>query len=220
MLEVVRSGDAGTRRGPRRPLRRPSPWAGSWSYATERRSGAAAGAIPAAPTSPSSPRVVRQAESVGERLAGHHFAAVLVSPLLRARQTCDEAGFGPEAEVCDDLREWDYGELRGPDHRGDPGRQPRLVAVARRGPEGETLAQVAARADGVVARVRAVPGDLSGLRPRPHPAGRGGPVAGARPVADGRDVLARPGQGERARLGAGEPPVIERWNDNGGDPLG
>ena len=44
---------------------------------------------------------------------GREFALVLCSPLRRARETCELAGFGDRAEICDDLREWDYGEYEG-----------------------------------------------------------------------------------------------------------
>src|SRR5579864_8976115 len=53
-----------------------------------------------------------EAEELGRRVAGHAFALVLTSPLRRARQTCELAGFGG-AELCDDLREWAYGEYEG-----------------------------------------------------------------------------------------------------------
>ena len=54
-----------------------------------------------------------QAQELGRRLAGHAFALVLTSPLRRARETCELAGFGPRAQECDDLREWDYGDYEG-----------------------------------------------------------------------------------------------------------
>src|SRR5690348_9037719 len=54
-----------------------------------------------------------RAEAVGRELAGRSFALVLCSPLLRARQTCELAGFRDQAEIVEDLREWAYGEYEG-----------------------------------------------------------------------------------------------------------
>ena len=55
----------------------------------------------------------RRASEIGTELAGREFALVLCSPLLRARETCELAGLGDQAELTDDLREWDYGEYEG-----------------------------------------------------------------------------------------------------------
>jgi probable phosphoglycerate mutase len=100
------------------------------------------------------------ARALGRRLAGHPFDLVLTSPLSRASETAVLAGFGDVARQDEDLREWDYGALEG-----------RLTADIRtdlpgwtiwRGPwpGGETIDEVAARADRVVARVRAADGDV------------------------------------------------------------
>jgi broad specificity phosphatase PhoE len=51
-----------------------------------------------------------RARALASELAEHPFARVLTSPLRRARETCELAGFASVAEVCEDLREWDYGE--------------------------------------------------------------------------------------------------------------
>ena len=55
----------------------------------------------------------RRARELGSELADRRFALVLCSPLLRARETCELAGFGEVAEICPDLREWEYGEYEG-----------------------------------------------------------------------------------------------------------
>jgi broad specificity phosphatase PhoE len=91
-------------------------------------------------------------------LAGRHFSLVLTSPLQRARETAALAGF-PDAEPCDDLREWDYGEDEGrttPEIRDErPG-----WSVWSDGPkDGEPLAHVAVRAERVIDRALAAPGD-------------------------------------------------------------
>ncbi|AFL50695.1 hypothetical protein USDA257_c21130 [Sinorhizobium fredii USDA 257] len=45
-------------------------------------------------------------------LAGRTFALVLVSPLRRARETCDLM-VGPETIADGNLMEWNYGEYEG-----------------------------------------------------------------------------------------------------------
>ncbi len=101
-----------------------------------------------------------QARALGRRLAGAHFALVLTSPLSRAAETAGLAGFDGVTIVEPDLREWDYGALEG-----------RLTAEIREDypgwsiwtgpwPEGETVEEVGARADRVLARVRAADGDV------------------------------------------------------------
>jgi len=103
----------------------------------------------------------RQAERLGARLARERFALVLVSPLARARETARLAGFGDVAEVEPDLVEWDYGDYDGLTaaeiRRERPGWTPWHGGF----PGGETLEEVAARADRVLARVRPVEGDIA-----------------------------------------------------------
>src|SRR5215469_15252444 len=41
------------------------------------------------------------------------FDLVLSSPLQRARETCELAGFAGQAQIEDDLREWSYGNYEG-----------------------------------------------------------------------------------------------------------
>jgi len=102
----------------------------------------------------------QNARRLGERLAGLQPAAVLTSPLERARRTCELAGFGAVASIDPDLLEWDYGAYEGKTpveiHRERPGWE-----IFRDGcPGGESLAQVAARADRAVARLRAIGADV------------------------------------------------------------
>jgi probable phosphoglycerate mutase len=101
----------------------------------------------------------KRAEALGPALAEWKFALVLTSPLRRARDTCELAGFGDAAEICEDLREWDYGEYEGlttPQIREiDPGWN-----LWRDGcPGGETPQEVGARADRGLGRLRGAGGD-------------------------------------------------------------
>src|SRR3954452_15029506 len=53
------------------------------------------------------------AAALRDRLAGHEFADVWTSPLSRARETCELAGFGDRAVAREELLEWDYGDYEG-----------------------------------------------------------------------------------------------------------
>ena len=93
--------------------------------------------------------------------ARESFELVLTSPLGRARETCRLAGLGELAEVDADLREWNYGEYEGltrPQiHAIDPG----WMLFTSGCPGGESAAEVAARVDRVIARIRNVAGDVA-----------------------------------------------------------
>ncbi len=102
-----------------------------------------------------------QARALRPKLAGYQLEAVLTSPLLRARQTCAVAGLGELAVVDPDLAEWDYGDYEGlttPEIRQD---RPGWELFADGVPDGETAADVGVRVDRVIARVRAVGGDVA-----------------------------------------------------------
>jgi broad specificity phosphatase PhoE len=103
----------------------------------------------------------REAERLRERLAGYDFTLVLSSPLARARETAEAAGFGDRAVVDDDLREFDYGSYEGltsDEIRVDrPG-----WSVWRDGsPGGEHPDDVGVRADRVIARALEAGGDVA-----------------------------------------------------------
>ena len=101
----------------------------------------------------------QSAAALKPRLAAHSFAKVFTSPLTRARRTCELAGFGALAENDPDLLEWDYGQYEGRRTAEIVAERPDWKLFEDGSPGGETLAQVAARADSVVARLRALNGD-------------------------------------------------------------
>jgi broad specificity phosphatase PhoE len=92
-------------------------------------------------------------------LEGRSFALVLCSPLRRARETCELAGFGDQAVIDEDLREWDYGEYEGLTTPQIRDKDPGWNLWTDGAPGGEAPEQVAARADRVIERLRNAGGD-------------------------------------------------------------
>jgi probable phosphoglycerate mutase len=92
-----------------------------------------------------------QALDLGRRLAGHRFALVLTSPLSRAADTARLAGF-PDADVDDDLREWDYGAFEGRTTTDIRAEIPEWSIWGGPWRGGERAGQVGDRADRVIAR--------------------------------------------------------------------
>ena len=107
---------------------------------------------------PLTERGERNARSLGERLRGMTFAKVLTSPLERATRTAELAGFGAVAEVDPDLMEWDYGQYDGKTTAEIRKENPDWSLFRDGCPGGESVAAVGARADRVVARLRAIEG--------------------------------------------------------------
>ncbi|HTM58629.1 MAG TPA: histidine phosphatase family protein [Candidatus Udaeobacter sp.] len=105
---------------------------------------------------PLTPRGESEAQWIEGRLRGIGFHRVFMSPRIRARRTAEIAGLAGRAEVDPDLVEWDYGRYQG--------RRLDEVHVERPGwslfrdgcPEGESVEDIAARADRVVTRLRGI----------------------------------------------------------------
>ena len=91
-------------------------------------------------------------------LGKEKFALVLTSPLKRARETCELAGFGARAEIDRDLMEWNYGAYEGLTPEEIHAQAPGWMIFTDGCPGGETPEQVGARVDRVIAKVRAVEG--------------------------------------------------------------
>ena len=97
----------------------------------------------------------RRAEELRDYLKGTQFAAVFVSPMQRARETCAIAGFGDQAVVDDGLMEWDYGIYEGKTTAEIRKEIPDWSVWKDEIVGGETVEHVGARADGVIARALA-----------------------------------------------------------------
>jgi probable phosphoglycerate mutase len=101
------------------------------------------------------------AKRLAPMLATERFALVLTSPLERARKTCELAGLSAHAEIDRDLMEWNYGEYEGLTPKQIDAQAPGWMIFTDGCPGGESPAQVSARADRLVARVRSVEGDVA-----------------------------------------------------------
>lgn len=102
-----------------------------------------------------------QARRLAILLDGAGLARVLVSPRARAIETCELAGLGARMEVRADLAEWDYGEYEGRRSAEIRRSRPDWDIFKDGCPGGETPAQAAARADGVIASLADTPGPIA-----------------------------------------------------------
>lgn len=99
-----------------------------------------------------------RAVELGKFLAETKFQAVLRSPLRRARETCEIAGYGDAAVVDDGLQEWDYGVFEGRTSKEIQEEIPGWSVWKNKIAGGESVEQVGARADGAIARALAAVG--------------------------------------------------------------
>ncbi|MFD7536455.1 histidine phosphatase family protein [Streptomyces sp. NPDC059819] len=160
----------------------------------------------------------RGAKLLGKRLhrepwGGLPGVEVRTSPLVRASETCELAGFAERAEPWDALMEFDYGAYEG--------MAPPEIQAVRPGwfiwrdgvPDGETLAEIAARADEVVAWARSAGRDVLVFA---H--GHILRVIAARWLGEDVSFAARirldPTSLSVLGWAYGEP-AVERWNDTG-----
>ena len=103
----------------------------------------------------------RLAERMRPALEKERFALVLVSPMQRARQTCELAGLGDRAEIDRNLLEWNYGDYEGLTLKQIAETAPGWMIFRDGCPGGETPEQVGMRVDRVVARTRGIQGDVA-----------------------------------------------------------
>ena len=89
------------------------------------------------------------------------FAHVLTSPRQRARQTCALAGLTQAAEIVPHLADWDYGAYEGLSTAEIRKTAPDWNIFRDGCPGGETAAQISARADGLIERLRRLGGDIA-----------------------------------------------------------
>ena len=105
------------------------------------------------------PEGEEEARRLAPVLAGVTFDAVLTSPLQRARRTCELAGLGASAQICDDLREWDYGDYEGITTAAIRQSVPGWTVFSHPCPGGESLEQVETRCQRLLNQCQALSGE-------------------------------------------------------------
>jgi probable phosphoglycerate mutase len=154
------------------------------------------------------------ARHLAQRLGSVRFNQVFTSPRLRARRTCELAGFGSRSKIEPDLAEWNYGDYEG--------RRTGEIRQTRPGwniftdgcPAGESPADIAARVDRLIAQLRSHDGKVAVFA---H--GHIGRVLAARwlgePVGFGQHLLLSPASVSILAYEHDDPdqPVIALWND-------
>ena len=110
---------------------------------------------------PLTPAGRENAVAVGRWFKGRSFALVLTSPLSRAVETCRLAGYGEVAQVDPNLYEWNYGDYEGRTTTEIRKERPNWSLWTDGVPHGETVEQVAARAEAVLVRVLQSEGDVA-----------------------------------------------------------
>lgn len=153
-----------------------------------------------------------EAQRLAPVLQVQRFEDVLVSPLERAKQTCALAGFAAHASMDADLCELNYGAYEGMTPREIHELAPNWLLFRDGCPGGESPDEVWDRVDRVIARVRAIPGDVA-LFAHGHILRALGARWIGLAVVDGRRFRLDPATLCVLSYYHGLP-AIERWNDH------
>lgn len=103
----------------------------------------------------------RQAQALAPALAKQTFARVIASPLQRAFRTAELAGFAGRVERNELLLEMNYGDDEGRTRKEIRLERPRWDVFTEGPKNGETLAEVAARAKQLFASLAGTSGDVA-----------------------------------------------------------
>lgn len=101
-----------------------------------------------------------QAEWLTAELKEIKLKKIYCSPLQRALETCSISGYRQDAEIDEDLVEWDYGSYEGKTTAEIRETDPKWTIFKNGAPNGESPGDVATRANRVISRVRDIPGDV------------------------------------------------------------
>lgn len=103
----------------------------------------------------------KEALALKAALKGISFKKIFVSPLQRAVETCKLAGFFEEAELSDDLLEFDYGQYEGMTTEEIHKKRPHWNFFKDGAPSGETFEMASKRADHILKLASQIDGDVA-----------------------------------------------------------
>jgi probable phosphoglycerate mutase len=110
---------------------------------------------------PLTPYGEAQARLLRPWVAAAGFSRVFSSPRLRARRTCELAGASAEPEIENDAAEWNYGDYEGRRSSEIRVERPSWNIFSDGCPNGETPAEIGARADRLIARILKMSGNVA-----------------------------------------------------------
>jgi broad specificity phosphatase PhoE len=162
---------------------------------------------------PLSPEGERQAQQLGELLRHAAFTHVLVSPLQRAMNTCELAGFGSGARTERNLIEWDFGSYESSTTAAIRAQRPGWSLFKDGCPDGESPDQVTARAERVIDDLKSLEGRVALFSHKQFIRALTARWIGL-PVTEGRHFILDTASFSILGLESNDPaaPVILRWN--------
>ena len=154
------------------------------------------------------------ARQLAQRLGSVLFNEVLTSPRLRARRTCELAGFGSRSKIEPELAEWNYGDYEGLRTGEIHHTRPDWNIFTDGCPSGESPGDITARADRLIVNLRRREGKVAVFA---H--GHIGRVLAARWIGEsvgfGQHLLLSPASVSILAYEHDDPdqPVIALWNE-------
>jgi probable phosphoglycerate mutase len=103
----------------------------------------------------------QEARQLEDKLKPFSFEKVLCSPSQRAKETCRFAGYLEQAELLDDLAEWDYGRYEGLTRDEILKKDPNWTVFSKGAPGGESLKDIEQRTARVLSLLKGLQGDVA-----------------------------------------------------------
>ncbi len=103
----------------------------------------------------------KEARLLKKPFTDYKFKQIFSSPLKRALETCKLAGVADEVIVDNDLTEWNYGRFEGLTTEQIEKEIPDWDLFEQGCPDGESPAEVGARVDRIIQKIRAIDGDVA-----------------------------------------------------------